>query len=279
LLMAEFDPQRCDFTTLWPRLQYNYDTHSIRGTRQDLSSYGRIPLDPGAGSVQYYFQSVFANSSAGWQGHPGYTYFAGIRLPASASECLKALYRVEVPQRLPILLNAALSEGWENTPLYQRLQLLEPGRQPSLPAEMPGARSVPVTEQQVAFTAAPFQFGPGGQWLVDGYTIPAQGTAAMETVSPYSVYQTLLETAPVQLKPGDSFTAHGQVFAGGVLFELLQDGTVHDRLLVTGPVPFNVRLVAQQQGEYTLRMSSHIDKFSSYETRLKVDDPSWVVKE
>ena len=279
LLMAEFDPQGCDFSTLWPRLQYNYDTDSIRGTRQDLSSYARIPLDPSAGSVQYYFQSVFANSSAGWQGHPGYTYFAGIRLPASASKCLKGLYRVEVPQSLPILVNAALSEGWENTPLYQRLQLLEPAKQPSLPAEMPGEQVIPVAEQQAAFTAAPFQFGPGGQWLADGYTIPAQGTAAMETISPYSVYQTLLETIPVQLKPGDSFTAHGQVFSGGVLFELLQDGTVHDRLLVTGPVPFNVRLEAQQEGEYTLRMSSHIDKFSSYETRFEVENPAWVVKE
>ena len=279
LLMAEFDPQGCDFTTLWPRLQYNYDTESIRGTRQDLSSYARITLDPSVDKVQYYFQSVFANSSAGWQGHPGYTYFAGIRLPASASACLKGIYRVEVPQSLPILLNAAVSEGWENTPLYQRSQLLEPGKQPDSPAAMPGTRAIPVTPEQVAITKAPFQFGPSGQWQADGYTIPDQGTAAMEKISPYSVYQTLLETVPVQLKPGEGFTAHGQVLAGGVLFELLQDGTVHDRLLVTGPVPFNVRLEAQQEGEYTLRMSSHIDKFSSYETRLKVDDPAWVVKE
>ena len=88
--------------------------------------------------MQYYFQSVFANSSAGWQGHPGYTYFAGIRLPADASACLKGIYRVERPQRLPILVNAALSEGWENTPLYQRSQLLETGKQPNLPDAGPG---------------------------------------------------------------------------------------------------------------------------------------------
>jgi len=279
LLMAEFDPQRCDFTTLWPRLQYNFDTASIRGTRQDLSSYVRINLDPSVKRVQYYFQSVFANSSAGWQGHPGYTYFAGIRLPASASSCLKGIYRVEVPQDLPILLNAALSEGWENTPLYQRSQLLEPVKQPKPPGEMPGTSLIPVVPEQVAITAPPFQFGPDGRWLANGYTIPAQGTAAMEKISPYSVYQTLLETVPVQLKPGESFTAQGQVFAGGLLFELLQDGTVHDRFLVTGPVPFNVRLEAQQEGQYTLRMSSHIDKFSSYETRFDVEDPAWVVKE
>ena len=279
LLMAEFDPRRCDFTTLWPRLQYNFDADSIRGTRQDLSSYAPISLDPSEENVQVYFQSVFANSSDGWQGHPGYTYFAGIRLPAAASACLKGLYRVEVPQNLPILLNAALSEGWENTPLYQRLQLLETGEQPISPPAVPGAGVIPVTAEQIAITAAPFQFGPDGQWLAKAYTIPAQGTAAMEKISPYSVYQTLLETVPVQLKPGDSFTAQGQVFAGGLLFELLQDGTVHDRLLVTGPLPFNVRLEAQLQGQYTLRMSSHIDKFSSYETRFDVEDPAWLVTE
>ena len=137
---------------------------------------------------------------------------------------------------------------------------------------------ISIQPEQVAITAAPFQFGPEGQWLVDGYTIPAQGTAAMEKISPYSVYQTLLETVAGAAQARRQLHRQGQVFAGGVLFELLQDGTVHDRLLVTGPVPFNVRLEAQQEGEYTLRMSSHIDKFSSYETRLEVENPAWVVE-
>ena len=276
LLAVAFDPAQCDFTTLWPRVQYTFDTASMRGTRQELSYDTRIDLDPAKGRVTYYFQAIFANASAGWQGHPGYSHFAGIRLPADASACLTGIAEVEPPAGNPILVNAALSEGWQETPLYQRSLLLEGGKTEKPSACRPG-------DFHPAGAGSFYRISAGiwpeqGQWLVDGYTIPAQGTAAMEKISPYSVYAALLETQPMQLKPGDSFTARGQVYAGGVLFELLQGDTVHDRFLVTGPVPFDVRLAAQQEGAYTLRMSAHIDKFSSYETRLKVENPAWVVE-
>ena len=51
LLMAEFDPGQMRFYHSVAQVPYNFDTDSIRGTRQDLSSYATHLPGPGQGQV------------------------------------------------------------------------------------------------------------------------------------------------------------------------------------------------------------------------------------
>jgi hypothetical protein len=285
-MMAEFNPERCGYSTIWPILRYERLPYS--GT-PDFSRTISINLERNSTNTKVFFPIIVYNEVTEIVG-AGTGYFKGIEVSKDQAECLRGLYRVRKPTQLPILLTMSLSPSWEQTSLYQKITAWETNNIYTVPQNMsPDTVKGLIKQPLKLLKIEDLSFrdnivsNSNDQWLIKGYATPQRdpydyalsdrthsqlARVLFADVNTGQVDTDLIKTKDIKLKKGNTLIAKGKLYAGGITFGLVKDGLASGYVNVTARGPFTAVIEVPEDGMYSLGIANNFNGYTSLENRL-----------
>jgi hypothetical protein len=294
-LVAEFSGDQCGHSTAWPVFRYASDW-----SRCDFSRSISINLtNSEMGTTRIIFPAISYNFK--YFGGRHYTYFKGIEMSRVQASCLRSLYRIKDPSRLPMLLTATVFPTGEHGTLYQTIASLEADDIYTVPVNMSNTvvkglleRPItPLTTNDIAFQADIANIGTD-QWIIKGhatpqddpYTSPASdqthstlARASFADVNIAKVDTDLLITKDTLLSKGTYFIAQGELYTGGVTFGFIKDGRTAGYVSVVDRGRFTVIIEVPEDGLYSLGLANNLDLYTSLENRFIVTKVGWISRQ
>jgi len=190
------------------------------------TDYSRIASIPNAAGLNRLMIPVYGEA-------PAFT-FDGLEMPARFKDNLRGVYRIEQPQRLPLLLDLRLGASWQDGRLYQRLtsdeapgvRLLGPGGAVTRLAWMARLGAPELTPQVDAVVTS---YTPAARVIAN--VIEMDGPA--DTQSSY-----LMEFKPVAVDRPAALLVRGHLISGGVAVGVLEGGRWAGSVVITDPGEF-----------------------------------------
>jgi len=233
----------------WPGMEGRAPRRDARRTDYYVVEYDGSPQEAALAEVRYrsasqatdYSRMTAIPNGAGlnrlmipvYGEAPAYT-FDGLEMPARFRDNVRGVYRIEQPQRLPLLLDLRLGASWQEGRLYQTLTSAEaPG------VRLLGAGGGATRLAWMARLGAP-ELTPRVDAVATSYTPAARVTAGVvemdgpaDTQSSY-----LLEFTPVTVDRPAALLVRGHLISGGVAVGALEDGRWAGAVVITDPGEF-----------------------------------------
>ena len=292
-LVAEFDAQSCGYSKLWPTLRYEL----IPSDRVNFSRTIEVELSKSDSKSKWLFFPAISFKDVCVEGYT--IYFQGIEMPNEEAACLRGLYRIKDPSRLPILLTTVFPLPGNNVGLSQKLALWRNNIVYTIAKNMPLAEKMhtfsnkidALTVSDIVFKADIAHITEDRKWAINGYadprfylpniplSNPVYSTVAKSSFADINIGAIdtdLLKTKAIWRKKGSFFVAEGKLYAGGVTFSIIRDGRVSGYVNVTSRGLFSIAIEVLQDGLYSFGLANNLDAYTSLENRLVINKIGWI---
>jgi hypothetical protein len=159
--------------------------------------------------------------------------FKGLELSPGLRDRLRGIYRIDHPERLPLLLTLTLRDGWQRRGLHQTL-LAEPAGEPETISLVGDAASVPASRPMWVDHLGDAAVRPNRSAVAAAYTPEARvsdTSIEMDAVArDRSTY--LVGFKPIDIQAPAALLVQGRLDAGGLSFGVLKDQRWYRQVVV-----------------------------------------------